>query len=433
MIRVVCDCGRVFKAEDRHAGKRTKCPVCGTSLTIGGAAVPSSSGGDIDEVPSWWYPSDPQGQSKPGPISGQGGGGTDGLGTAVFSSNPDLGQLNVQANHSRLPITANGAQPTSSRSNSRVRRLWALSAGTAILAVLALGAIVWMRSVAPLGGEPPAFTAASNPTPPPPVPDSSPSPSALPATEPRKTDPIASRTSPAGVTRRLRLLVPAYIFPGGDGYNEWHRIIAASSKVEIVAIANPNSGPGAERLSPYLALIAEAKHHGVKIVGYVSTEYARRSSVLVKSQIDTWIRHYPDIVGFFFDQQSPDSQHVGYYAELRSYAESKLPNALVITNPGIPCDEAYFAKHVSDVTCIFASFQGFGGCEIPANLKPYGLSRFAALAYKVPDAATMREVIKDAVFKKIGYIYVSDGTPPNEWGKLPSYWEDEIAEISRNQ
>src|SRR5262245_8032106 len=62
MIRVVCACGRVFKAEDRHAGKRTKCPVCGAMLTIGQTPVTSSSGGDMDEVPSWWYPSDPQGQ-----------------------------------------------------------------------------------------------------------------------------------------------------------------------------------------------------------------------------------------------------------------------------------------------------------------------------------------------------------------------------------
>src|SRR5262245_56389991 len=62
MIRVVCTCGRVFKAEDRHAGKRTQCPVCGTSLTIGNIPATSSSGGDIDDVPSWWYPSDSKGQ-----------------------------------------------------------------------------------------------------------------------------------------------------------------------------------------------------------------------------------------------------------------------------------------------------------------------------------------------------------------------------------
>ena len=59
MIRVVCGCGRVFKAEQRHSGKRTRCPVCGASLVIGQTPA-SSSDGDLDEVPSWWYPSDPR-------------------------------------------------------------------------------------------------------------------------------------------------------------------------------------------------------------------------------------------------------------------------------------------------------------------------------------------------------------------------------------
>ena len=58
MIRVVCACGRKFKAEDQHAGKDTKCPECGADLTIGPAPVSTSTGGDADEIPAWWYPSD---------------------------------------------------------------------------------------------------------------------------------------------------------------------------------------------------------------------------------------------------------------------------------------------------------------------------------------------------------------------------------------
>ena len=56
MIRVFCTCGRAFKAEDRHAGRHTKCPECGADLTIGPVPASSSSGGDVDEVPAWWYP-----------------------------------------------------------------------------------------------------------------------------------------------------------------------------------------------------------------------------------------------------------------------------------------------------------------------------------------------------------------------------------------
>src|SRR5262245_58326758 len=86
MIRVVCTCGRVFKAEDRHAGKRTQCPVCGVSLTIGQTPVTSSSGGDVVEVPSWWYPSEPQNQDAGRAAPRRGGSDPETVQTSILPS-----------------------------------------------------------------------------------------------------------------------------------------------------------------------------------------------------------------------------------------------------------------------------------------------------------------------------------------------------------
>ncbi len=61
MIRVVCGCGRVFKAEVRHSGKRTRCPACGANLVIGPTPASSVSEGDREKAPTWWYPSAPAG------------------------------------------------------------------------------------------------------------------------------------------------------------------------------------------------------------------------------------------------------------------------------------------------------------------------------------------------------------------------------------
>jgi hypothetical protein len=454
MIRVVCGCGRVFKAEDRHAGKRTKCPVCGTTLTIGGTPVSSSSGGDFDEVPSWWYPSDPQGPSGPGTTSVGSGSDVDLPQTAVFPPNTDPSHTNVLANPSRLPVQATGARvQASAQSFSRVRRLWALSAGTATLAVLALGAIVWMRSANPHGGR--ATKGVGLPS----VKSRDTAPSLPRSASPRA---IPSRTAAAGTggssvtagdapspgrsaeeniggglpthrARRLRLLVPAYIYPGGDGRREWRRLIAVASKVDVVAIANPDSGPGSASNPDYAAVIAEASSHGVKLVGYVNTRYAARTLAEVKKDIDAWVEFYPQIAGFFLDQQSRDAQHAGYYAELRAYARGKLHDSLVIANPGTPCDKMYLERRASDVTCVFAYYEGFGAFELPADLAAYEPSRFAALAYKVADVETMRAMVKDAILKRIGYIYITDGAPLNQWNKLPGYWEAEVDAVSRVQ
>jgi hypothetical protein len=121
---------------------------------------------------------------------------------------------------------------------------------------------------------------------------------------------------------------------------------------------------------------------------------------------------------------------VDYYAEIRDYAEEKIRDALVVSNPGIPCDDAFLKQAISDVTCVFANFEGFGAFELPAALRLYDPLRFAALSYNVNDVEVMRAVVKDAILKKIGYLYVTDGKGPNPWDRLPTYWEAEVDAVS---
>jgi len=238
-------------------------------------------------------------------------------------------------------------------------------------------------------------------------------------------------TTLASASRRLRLLVPTYIYPAGDGRKEWQRLFDAASKVEIVAIANPNSGPGDERNLDYAAIFTEASNQGITLVGYVSTDYGKRPQPEIKNDVDKWIRFYPQIRGFFFDQQPRERQHAVEFTTLRNYVKQRLRDPLVITNPGVICDEAYFAQAVSNVTCVFVNFEGFERFELPETLKAYDPSHFAAMPYNVSGIDAMRTVVKDAIIKRIGYIYISDAKPPNQWDKLPLYWEAEVDAVSR--
>ena len=45
--------------------------------------------------------------------------------------------------------------------------------------------------------------------------------------------------------RGPKILVPAYFYPGGKELDTWHKLIAAGAKTQIIAIANPASGPNA--------------------------------------------------------------------------------------------------------------------------------------------------------------------------------------------
>ena len=69
----------------------------------------------------------------------------------------------------------------------------------------------------------------------------------------------------------------------------------------------------------------------------------------------------------------------------------------MINNPGATCDESHFARGVSNVTCIFASFEGFNQLSPLAQFWQYNPSRFAALPYQITDAKAMREIVSDAI------------------------------------
>jgi Spherulation-specific family 4 len=467
MIRVHCACGGKFKAEDRHAGRQAKCPDCGADLTIGPAPISIPGGGDANEVPGWWYPGDPTAHADRATAPTRSGSdpGADAVNTAVlppgYSPKPQASGQPPRAGASTggqvSPPKAPAGIPmqVQERPSFPVKRIWAVSLGTIALLVLAAGVILWLRSatpgadkILPAGREaeaakpdnegPSKLAPPSAPGRNPNSPENAlagasttnasgdPSPSG-PAVDPARQ----AKSARAGASRRLRLLIPAYIYPDGEGRKEWQRLIDAASKVEIVAIANPESGPGSERNLDYAEVFTEASNAGITLVGYVTTAYGKRPRAEIENDVDAWIRFYPQIRGVFFDQQPREGRNAATFGELRDFVKRKIRDPLVITNPGVPCDEAYLAQAVSNVTCVFVNHQGFEKFELPATLKSYDPSRFAAMPYSVPNVETMRTVVKDAIIKRIGYLYISDAKPPNPWGKLPDYWDAEVDAVSR--
>ncbi len=427
MIRVVCGCGRVFKAEDRHSGKRTRCPVCGTGLTIGQTPASSSSEGDLDEVPSWWFPADSEGSGDPSaaiPDSAD----PDAIRTEIL---PPLEQtLAIDRKDDLGVLATTSARPTSA--GPRGRRVAALAGGVAITALLATIALWSIQPPLPggngaAGANPPAgvgenFRGATAPR--------------RPGEASFPVDRQAAGGAPAETgppSRRLRLLVPAYIYPAGEDRKQWRRLTDAAPKVDLVVVVNPRSGPGPERNPDYAAAIAEAAGRGVRLIGYVDLEFGDRQVTKIKADIDAWLRFYPLVTGFFLDRQPCDAAHAAFVSEVGSYAREKRPGALLIGDPGQTCDDSFLSRHAVDVACVFARPDGFSAFELPENLRTFQPSQFAALAYQVPDAQAMRALLKEAIIKRIGYIYVTDGKSPNPWAGLPAYWEDEVEFVAKIQ
>jgi hypothetical protein len=231
---------------------------------------------------------------------------------------------------------------------------------------------------------------------------------------------------------RIRLLVPAYFYPAGEGAREWDRLLESPARSRIVAIVNPASGPGRAVDPNYAAIFEKAKRSEVTLVGYITTSYGRRPLGEVEADVDRWIQLYPGIRGIFFDEQSSGEDQVDYQAALYQYVRGRKKLDLVLTNPGTACSERYLSRPTTDAACLFEGPLAAGEIPLPAYAsRSAAKGRVAALPYGVDTADRMRKCLESAVEKGVGYLYITDSAGPMPWSRLPRYWDEEAAAAIR--
>jgi hypothetical protein len=174
-------------------------------------------------------------------------------------------------------------------------------------------------------------------------------------------------TPPPGAPARMKLLVPAYFYPAGESLQHWNRIIESPHAADIVAIVNPDSGPGNAADASYTKVLERARRQGVTLIGYISTKYAARTLLEVKADVDHWVRFYPNIQGIFYDEQASAADHILYYAALYDYVRMERGLRLVMTGPGTTCAEEYLARPAADVVCVVEAAKDASAYRRPAR------------------------------------------------------------------
>jgi hypothetical protein len=219
----------------------------------------------------------------------------------------------------------------------------------------------------------------------------------------------------------LRLVVPAYSYPAGNGLLAWKQLIDSASRAPVVAIVNPDSGPGKRVDENYTALLRVAKGSKITLVGYVTLSYAKRPISAVKADVDSWLHFYPEIRGIFFDEQPSGPEGVAFAVECFAYARTKIEEPTLITNPGT----RYVAAKGAPVVCLFEGEAGLAKYEPPDWGQGFSADRFVQL-YGVKSADSMRQSLRDAIQKRAGYVYITDAGAAMPWNRLPAYWDKEI-------
>jgi serine/threonine protein kinase len=237
--------------------------------------------------------------------------------------------------------------------------------------------------------------------------------------------------APAAAKPRLRLLVPAYIYPTGEGLAEWYRLIDSAGAAGTVIIANPASGPGPKADPNYEKVIERARDKKVVVLGYVSTKYGTRPLRLVKDEVDRWLRFYPGVQGIFFDEQASAADQAIYYAALYEYVRKDRGLSLSVGNPGALCAEEYLSRPAADVACLVETNKDLSAYRRPPWATRYPAERFAALLSKIETAERMQQALREMKAAHIGYCYVTDGKGDNPWGRLPTYWDQEVKAVQQ--
>jgi hypothetical protein len=237
--------------------------------------------------------------------------------------------------------------------------------------------------------------------------------------------------APAIPARRLKLLVPAYFYPGGEGMTQWDKLLKAPDPAAVIIIANKDSGPGKAPDHNYATVIARARQKGFPVIGYVSTRRGTRPVQETKGDIERWLLFYPGICGIFFDEQASFADKIDYYTDLYNYTKKERGLSLVVNNPGTICPEEYVAQPTADVVCLIESTKDFSDFQPLDWMKRYEPARFAGLFPKIDDVVKMQHYIRWMVAKRVGHGYITDGEGENPWGRLPSYWDAEVEAVKQ--
>ena len=251
--------------------------------------------------------------------------------------------------------------------------------------------------------------------------------------------PAPARAGQTGV------IVPSYFYPGtggpggvGDG---WAAMTAAAGKVPITAVLNPASGPGSSEDPIYANAMTSLENAGGKVVAYVFTNNGNAPLATVEGQINTYITQYGSLIkGFFLDGMFLLPGTLSYYQSIDSYIKSLSPSYTVIGNPGQPFLNGLLPTDYLTAADIVNIFEGPNKAPAPGaagfDAYPYGLNwflgypsdRFSNIVFDVPGSDLLADLNK-AVGLNAGHVYITDGTLPNPYSQLPSYWDQEVAAI----
>lgn len=208
----------------------------------------------------------------------------------------------------------------------------------------------------------------------------------------------------------------------------WTAAIAAAPVTGII-IANVDSGPGTGTEANFETIYTDAVAAGIKLLGYVSTDYGGASEASVEAQIADWYSFYPGLIGgIFFDEVLATTGNETYYTALVSYCHTNHAGSTVMLNPGDIPAEAYLSTPIGDIVQVeentYANYVN-DAIAAPSWLFDYPSSQIAITVNTCPNQADMTNAIAlSASAFNAKWVWV---TADNIYNAEPGYFDAEVA------
>src|SRR3989441_1806623 len=241
----------------------------------------------------------------------------------------------------------------------------------------------------------------------------------VPSSSPPPTSGVAALSGVSGFKSSL------YINPGPNGIN-WQPLIAAKQahpRVPIIAMINPNSGPGTSYDSNFNTGINNMRASGIIVLGYIGTKYCAMSIATAEGQIDTYHSFYK-LDGFLFDEIKNTSGCESYYSTLTNYAKSTYGDTLIIGNPGTSTIQSYVGT--VDNIIIYES-QGLPSISTLQS-RTFGLAK-SGFCFDAYGIGTLDPTYVAQAAQYAGCMQITDDSGSNPYDTLPSYLSSEIAAL----
>src|SRR2546427_1806543 len=257
------------------------------------------------------------------------------------------------------------------------------------------------------------------------TPSSSASATTLVSSSPPTTTPTTTTSGVAALSGVSGFKSSLYLNPGTNGIN-WQPLITAKqahSRVPIIAMINPNSGPGTSYDSNFNAGINNLRAAGIIVLGYIGTKYCAMTLSTAEGQIDTYHRFYK-LDGFLFDEMKNTSGWESYYSTLTNYAKSTYGDTLIIGNPGTSTIQSYVGT--VDNIIIYES-QGLPSISTLQS-RTFGLQK-SGFCFDAYGIGNLDPNYVAQASQYLGCMQITDDSGSNPYDTLPTYLSSEIAAL----